>query len=82
MVYSLFSLATQIFAEASERADIRVSRFFPARAYAGGINLPPGTYTFQINYYNRNGKELASVTHENINVRENALNLAEAVCLK
>ena len=82
LVYSLFSIVTQIFAEVSEQADIRISRYFPARVYAGGVNLTPGTYSFQIKYFNKNGKEIASVAHENMSVRENVLNLAETVCLK
>lgn len=82
LVLSLFSLTTQIYAEASERADIRISRFFPATAFVTGINLPEGIYSFDIKYYNRQGMEIASVRHENMEVSQNTLNLAEAVCLK
>jgi len=78
----LYSIAAQVYAEASEQADLRVSRFFPARAYVTGINLHPGRYSFSIKYYNRSGKEIASIWRENMNIMENALNLAEAVCLK
>ena len=77
----ILSILTQIYADVSERADIRVSRYFPARAYIGGINLPPGRYSFQIKYYNRNRKVIASVWYKDMIVRENILNLAEAVCL-
>ena len=82
VLLELFSIFTQIFAEVSERADIRVSRYFPARAYIGGINLPPGRYSFQVKYYRRDGTEIASVAYREMIVRENTLNLAEAVCLK
>ena len=82
LILHLFSFLAQIFAEASEQADLRMSRYFPAKAYVGGINLPPGLYSFQITYYGGTGKEIASVRHENVRLRENALNLAEAVCLK
>jgi len=78
----LYSIAAQAFAEVSEQADLRVSRYFPARAYVTGINLPPGRHSFNIKYYNRNGKEIASIWRENMNITENALNLVEAVCLK
>ena len=82
LVLDLLGFIAQIFAEASESADIRVSRFFPARAYVGGINLPPGSYTFQVKYYTRNGREIASVLHQDMVIRENDLNLAQAVSLR
>jgi hypothetical protein len=78
----LYSIAAQAYAEASEQADLRVSRYFPARAYVAGINLPPGRYSFSIKYYNRSGKEIASIRREGVNIRENTLNLVQAVCLK
>lgn len=82
LIFGLLSLSAQIFAEASEQADIRMSRYFPASAWVGGINVPPGVYSFQVHYVNRQGKELASLRYENIAVKENALNLVEAFCLK
>jgi hypothetical protein len=81
-ILGLSSIMAQAFAEVSEQADLRVSRYFPARAYVAGINLPPGRYSFNIKYYNRNGKEIALIRREGMNIRENALNLAQAVCLK
>jgi len=48
----------------------------------GGINLPPGDYSFNINYYNMFGHEIASIRHENITVKKDVLNLAQAVCLR
>jgi hypothetical protein len=82
LVLGILSLATQVFAEVSEQADLRISRYFPAKAWAGGINLAPGTYSFRVFYYGRSGKEIASFRYEDMYVRENALNLAEAVCLR
>jgi hypothetical protein len=81
-VLGLLGFLGQMFAEFSEQADLRVSRYFPARAYVGGVNLKPGLYSFRVTYYGRTGRELASERYENMRVRENALNLAEAVCLK
>jgi hypothetical protein len=82
MILGILSFATQVFAEASEQADLRISRYFPAKAWAGGINLVPGTYSFRVYYYGRSGKEIASFRYEDMDIRENTLNLAEAVCLK
>jgi hypothetical protein len=76
------SLGTQIFAEASELADLRISRYFPARAHVGGITLDPGTYSFTINYYSRSGQTIASFRHENVQLRTGGVNIAEAICLR
>jgi len=81
-VLGLYSIMAQAYAEASEQADLRISRYFPAKAYVAGINLPPGSYSFSIKYYNRSGKEIALIRREGMNIRENDLNLAQAVCLK
>jgi hypothetical protein len=82
LILGLLSLGTQVIAEASERADLRISRYFPARAYAGGINLDPGVYSVKVNYYAGNGRLIASYAQDGVRVRENALNLTEAVCLR
>ncbi|MDR2072258.1 MAG: hypothetical protein LBP60_02350 [Spirochaetaceae bacterium] len=81
-LFTLLSLGTQMFAEASERADLRQARYFPDKAYVGGINLTPGTYSFSIIYYGGGGRVLAVRRHENVPLRENSLNLVEEVCLK
>jgi hypothetical protein len=81
-ILALLSLLAQFFAEFSEQADLRISRYFPARAYVGGINLQPGRYSFWVRYYSRTGREIDSVRYENMQVTEKGLNLAEAVCLK
>jgi hypothetical protein len=81
-IWELSSWAAQVYAEASEQADLRISRYFPAKAYVAGINLPPGRYSFSIKYYDRSRKEIALIRYEGVNIRENALNLAQAVCLK
>ena len=82
LILSLFSLAAQVFAETSEHADLRISRYFPAKAHVGAINLEPGVYTFIVKYYNKNGREIASQRYENMKISEHGLNLAEGVCLK
>ncbi|MDR1956660.1 MAG: hypothetical protein LBQ30_07390 [Treponema sp.] len=81
-LYSLLGLGTQFFAEASEKADLRVARYFPGKAYVGGINLAPGNYSFTVNYYGDNKRVLVSRRHENISIRANTLNLMEDTCLK
>ncbi|MDR1971477.1 MAG: hypothetical protein LBQ46_06100 [Treponema sp.] len=82
LVFGLLSLGAQIFAEASEQADLRISRYFPARAYVGGLTLSPGRYSFDLIYYNRQGGTLASFRCQDVPVLENTLNLTEVICLK
>jgi hypothetical protein len=81
-LYSLLAIGSQVFAEASEKADLRVARYFPGKAYVGGINLAPGTYSFTVTYYGDNKRVLAERRHENMQINANALNLTEDVCLK
>ncbi|MDR2178448.1 MAG: hypothetical protein LBP20_10480 [Treponema sp.] len=81
-VYGILSLGSQIFAEVSEQADLRISRYFPARAYVGGIDLSPGRYSCEAVYYGASGKVVASFRYEDILVQKNRLNLVEVICLK
>jgi hypothetical protein len=81
-LFSVLSLGTQIFAEASEKADLRSTRYFPGKAYAGGVNLEPGIYSFTVVYYGTGGEIVAERHFENIDVKLNKLNLTEVVCLK
>ncbi|GHT67446.1 hypothetical protein FACS1894110_12960 [Spirochaetia bacterium] len=82
LILSLLGFGNKIFAEASEQADLRISRYFPGKAYIGGINLDPGTYSFTVNYRDSSGRSLASFRQENIMIYKDRLNLLEAVCLK
>jgi hypothetical protein len=81
-LYSLLGLGSQILAEASEKADLRMARYFPGKAYVGGINLAPGIYSFTVTFYGSNKTALAVRRHENVRVTANALNLTEVVCLR
>ena len=67
--------------DASESADIRMSRYLPDKAYIGGVNLEPGTYTITVNYHSGR-RIIASDEHRNVRVRQGALNLIESVSLK
>jgi hypothetical protein len=82
VLLSLISLGVQAMAEATEKADLRISRYFPGKAYVGGINLDPGVYAVTVNYYNANGRLITAYTNEAVTVKANTLNLTEAVCLQ
>lgn len=45
------TVAADVATEATEKADLRVSRYFPAHAYAGEWELSPGTYELAVEYY-------------------------------
>jgi len=77
----LIALAARAGMDASESADIRMSRYLPCKAYVGGINLDPGNYTVYINYYN--GNDLISRdVFDDVSVNKNALNLLRSVNLR
>lgn len=82
LLLGLLSVGTQIYAEASEQADLRMSRYFPAKAYVGGITVDPGVRSFTVRYYNAAGDIIHQVRFENVDVRANRLNLSEAICIK
>jgi len=64
----------------TESADIRMSRYFPDKAYIGGINLDPGNYTIIINYYN--GNHLVAWEQTETVISINRLNLLHTVNLR
>jgi hypothetical protein len=81
-LFSVLSIGAQIFTEASEKADLRSTRYFPGKVYAGGVNLEPGIYSFTVVYYGMRGEIVAERHFENIDIQAHKLNLTEAVCLK
>ena len=81
-LYAILGLGSQILAEASEKADLRIARYFPGKAYIGGINLTPGTYSFTITFYGHGKEVITSRRHEGVTVKANTLNLLEETCLR
>ena len=77
----LVGITGRVAAGASERADIRLSRYFPRYALVGGIDLEPGTYSATINYYEA-GRYLLHSETKDITVRANGVNLIESIYLK
>jgi len=75
------SIAGKLAADSSEAADIRMGRYFPDKAYIGGINLDPGIYSVNVTFYNQ-GKVVAMDDYTELYVRANTLNLIEAASLK
>jgi len=77
----LIAAAARTALEISENADTRMARFLPDKAYIGGINLDPGTYTVIINYYQGN-RLISSDVLATVIVRQDRLNLLQSVNLR
>ena len=78
----LLSIGAQIYAEASEQADLRVSRYFPSKAAVGGINLDPGSYSFTVRYFNSSNGLVHEQRFQDVAIGTGRLNLTEAICIK
>lgn len=76
----LVGVLGRTFSEASERADTRISRFFPARVLVGAINLTPGSYTVTVNFYG--ASRLIESQSQLLEVGEHTLNLTRFICLR
>jgi hypothetical protein len=75
------AVAARLAMDASESADIRMSRYLPDKAYIGGINLENGVYSVIINYYSGN-TVISSVEYTDVTVESGRLNLLESVNLR
>jgi hypothetical protein len=75
------ALLGKLVTEASEAADIRSSRYFPGRAYVGGVNLQPGIYNITVNFYN-GVSLLESIKFSGVKVEAQKTNIIEAFSLK
>lgn len=78
----LFNVATNIFIVASEQADIRSSRYFPAQVWVGGVNLDEGLYTVTVTCLDARNAVLYEKTDYDVAVSNKSVNLVEAVCLQ
>jgi hypothetical protein len=78
----LLAIGAQRSANVREEADIRLSRYFPGRASVIGVNLNPGTYTFDVVYKDKSGKTVATEHFRNFEVNQGTLNLVESYSLK
>ncbi|MCD4796077.1 MAG: hypothetical protein K8R49_02765 [Candidatus Cloacimonetes bacterium] len=74
-------IATDIAVDATENADLRISRFFPAKALVGEIELTPGVHNIKIEYYSKNGAKLFVDDIGDKEISKNGLNLVESYYL-
>lgn len=79
---SIVMLITSLTTEATERADLRISRYFPAKASVGGLTLEPGAYTVEITYKDSDGSVIERQSFADCVVRTGELNILETQCLR
>jgi uncharacterized protein len=66
---------------ASEAADLRSARYFPARAYVGEFFVEPGVHRVELHYYDGAGKLVWADSLGERTVRPKGLNLVSAYAL-
>lgn len=64
----------------TETADIRQVYALPAQAYAGGVELPPGKYSFKVQYLSKKGVIIKEEHFSDIEVKEGKTVLVESSC--
>jgi hypothetical protein len=74
-------LAADVAVDATENADLRVSRFFPANALVGEYQLSPGAHQVKIEYYHKNGNLLITDDRGEVIVTEDGMNFIETFYL-
>lgn len=75
---SLLSLALDVGVDLTENADLRLSHYFPDKAYLNEVEIPSGTHSIQVEYYDRNGNILYVEDYGEQNISKNGLNLIES----
>jgi hypothetical protein len=77
---TLAAILAKVTFDATERADIRMERYLPAKAWIGAVNLEPGAHTVTINYYS--GSNKIKSEEKTVQAEAGRLNLLEGICLK
>lgn len=75
------SIGTDMSVDATENADLRISRLFPSKAMVGEIILDPGTYKIEIEYLGKDGHVLWTNNLGEKTVTNNSYNLFESYYL-
>jgi hypothetical protein len=74
-------LATDMAVDATENADLRISRFFPKKALAGELQLTAGVYDVKLKYLGENGVVLYEDKRDDVILTKDNLNLIESYYL-
>ncbi len=66
----------------TETADIRQVYALPAQAFAGGIELSPGKYSFKVQYLSKKGDIIKEESFKDIEIQTGKTSLVESSCQK
>ncbi|MGP1459460.1 MAG: hypothetical protein ACTTKL_09140 [Treponema sp.] len=80
-VFAVLGFASKISAFATERADVRTARYFPANAFVSGISLKEGDYDVKVVFKHGN-RIVFTRSYRSVRVKKNGVNLVEAFCLR
>jgi len=80
LVGGVLGLISRISNYASEQADVRISHFFPAKAWVGGVNIRPGLYDVEFIYKDFRGRVIHVERISNIRFYADRPNILESVC--
>jgi hypothetical protein len=78
---ALINIATDLAVDATENADLRCWHTMPQKCFVGEFDLEPGKYDISIHFLANNGQIIKKVDHHQYNIKNNTLNLVEAVAL-
>ena len=80
---NLTRLLTGEIINATENADLRITRYFPCCAVVGNVEVSPGNHDIAVIYKDKNNQTIAVDTFENVNIQKrNTSNLFETVFLE
>ena len=82
LLKSLSHIATGATIDATENADMRISRYFPSRVLVKEIELENGNHNVKINYRDANGQIIFKDNIGNVNIDKNSFNLFSTFCLE
>ncbi|MCR5613907.1 hypothetical protein [Treponema sp.] len=82
VAFGFLNFVSQISTEVTERADVRICRYFPATVKVAGINVPQGIYDVEVRYYNAKGNCIYTDIQKNVEAKIGELNLIESAYLR
>jgi hypothetical protein len=75
-------LAVDAAVDATENADLRISRYFPGKVHAAEVILPPGTYHVKVQYFGRNNTLLFTEDFPEMELTKRGLNIISSSYLQ
>lgn len=77
----LTRIASSALVDASENADLRLARYFPAQAMVAETEVDPGTYSVVVKYFNSNGQLMYTDDRGQMTITSKGLHLVQSAYL-